>query len=182
MPSAQFQDSRSFSLNKILIALLSVFFINNATASLELYQGCYLTKLIDGKVPTLSNDPQRNLSTISIAQSSVFTDLNQEPQDHFLVSLYTGGDGNWAYYHPFVAFINLGQWTIAEQSIIYNIDQDLLLWSYQRASKVDHQLSFRMERITDRLIEGAFYFRSESRNMSGQRSFLLEKTSCQFDD
>jgi len=169
-------------LNKKLVALFSVFFFSNAPASLEFYQGCYITKLIDGKTPTQSNDPHRNFSTISIAQSSVFTDLNQEPQDHFLVSLYTGGDGNWAYYHPFVAFVNLGQWTLADQSIIYTIDQDLLLWSYQRASKVDHQLSFRMERISDHLIEGTFYFRSEIRNMSGQRSFLLEKTSCHLDD
>lgn len=152
----------------------------SASANLLEYQGCYLTKLIDGHPPTLSNDPERNLTTIDIAISSVFTDLNQEPLEHFLVSLYTGGEGNWAYYHPFVSFTGLGAWSIQDNSIVYTIDEDLLLWSYQRSLIVDHQLSFKMTRVSSTIIEGAFSFRSDSRNMSGQRTFQIEKTRCLF--
>jgi hypothetical protein len=167
-------------LKKIILTLFSFFLTQSSLADLRDYQGCYLTRLIDGRPPTLSSDPYRNLSTVTIAESSVFTDLDQAPLEHFLVTLYTGGDGNWAYYHPFVAFLGLGQWSIREDSLTYNIDEDILLWSYQRSSVVDHQLAFKMEIISSSLISGTFVFRSESRNMTGERSFLIEKTDCQY--
>jgi hypothetical protein len=147
--------------------------------TLEALEGCYETKLIDGRIPRYSYEWERNLSRIEIAPSSSFTTIEQGPLTHALIVLFTDANGMWTSYHPFVSFLETGAWSSYDTKLVYAVDQDLLLWdSWGRSKLVDHQVALQLEALPSGELKGHTVFTSVKRGISGERQFLLSKTFC----
>ena len=161
-------------------SLLISFILLNPAQALDFQEivGCYETKLIDQKVPQYSDRYLRTLSSIESDISPSFSALDQSSLNHVIISLYTGSNGPWDSYHPFVLFPALGVTQSTPDSLSYRMDQDLLLWQNYRQVKVDHFIELNLKKLNEEEIEGSVSFASKHRMMSGQREFRLKRILC----
>lgn len=162
----------------VLIFIIALLSFGPSAQAIEDLEGCYETILIDGKTPDYSSDWERNFSRIEIGLSSTFLTLNRGPLTHFLLVLFTGAQGNWTNYHPFVAFTNLGSWQRDSAGLTYQNDHEILMWEWGLTERVDHQVEITLNTHENGMIEGEASFFSQSRGMSGRRSFLLKESFC----
>lgn len=142
------------------------------------YVGCYKTLKIDGQTPNYGTPPEQTLSSIETGENPYFRTLERKRLNHVIVNLYLGSRGDWHSYHPFVLFPEVGTTQIGQGVLTHHMSDDLIFYDNYRPIRVDHNVDLKIERINGKKISGFVSYRSNSRDIQGKRSFLLEKTSC----
>ncbi len=160
-------------------ALALLFSLNSYGAQMNWsdLEGCYESVLIDGKPVEMGPDLQKSLTEIKSGESSVFENLDHSPLNHILLILFTGASGPWYSYHSFVAFPQHGDLSTTRDQLNYTVDADFFLNDRGFRKKVDHYLSIELEQDGEYLT-GSASFESHIRNMSGERTFKLKRTTC----
>lgn len=161
------------------VCLLSIFICSSIYAlDLKEIEGCYETQLIDHQVPAYGDRYLRTLSTIERDISPSFSTLDNASLEHLIINLYTGSNGMWDSYHPFVLFPEKGIIQNGDDNLTYSLNEDFLLWNNFRQEKVDHSIELKIKRLSDDIIEGEVRYVSRHRNMSGFRHFKLKRILC----
>ena len=125
----------------------------------------------------MGSEYERSLTEVTNGISSVFENLDGFPLKHILFVLFTGASGPWYDYHSFVIFPEHGTLESTQDRLSYKLDEDFLINDYGRRTKVDHYLNVEIERNGGYLI-GTAQYESNIRQMSGERSFTLERAPC----
>lgn len=144
--------------------------------------GCFETIEYNQKSVPHGPDYDKNLSTYedySFSRTYKNTESGKlEPIDVF--NFFTGvRDEVYYSYSPIVIFKNLGEYSSTEDTLTYEVDEDIFMFRSQKQiyEKVDHRLKLYIER-SGRFYEGSIEFKSLARNNKRSFSFKLKKVNC----
>lgn len=162
----------------VLIAVTLAFSAQANTSDFDSFIGCYETRKIDGKFPSFGDDYASTLSSIEKGESPFFRSLERERLDHVIINLYLGSSGPWNTYHPFVLFPKLGTSSLKDGILLYQMSDDLLFYDNFNPSRVDHHIDLEIKRLDNDHLKGRVSFRSNSRELQGERTFELRPVGC----
>lgn len=144
--------------------------------------GCYETIEYNGQAPSYGPDFERNLSTYEdFSFSRTYKNIQTRQIEAINVFNFFIGVRDEVYYSysPIVFFKELGDYQWSENSMRYTVDEDLFMFRSQKQiyEKVDHRLSFEIEKVDDFYV-GSVSLKSYIRNIDRVFSFKLKKVTC----
>ncbi|MFG1593888.1 hypothetical protein [Halobacteriovorax sp. CON-3] len=147
----------------------------------DLY-GCFETIEHNQQSVPHGPDYERNLSTYedySFSRTYKNVETNRvEPINVF--NFFTGvRDDVYYSYSPIILFQDLGEYKWNDNSLSYEIDEDIYMYRSQKEmyEKVDHRLKLSIEKVGV-YFEGSVELKSYARRINRSFTFKLKKVSC----
>jgi hypothetical protein len=163
---------------KKIIILLSLLLSTQILAEPGI-SGCYKTIEFNGQVVNQGPSAENSQSEIYITKNQYYRDLETGTElETLIISVFNGFRQPWYGFSNVVVPVNKGQWNITQDSVKYEMDEDILYINsnYQR-SKVDFLINLSLKKSGSRLV-GDLYFSSISRGLFYDFSVVLEKAHC----
>ena len=141
--------------------------------------GCYKTIEFNGQIVNQGPNAENSESEIYTTKNQYYRDLDTGKKlETLIISVFNGYSEPWYGFSNVVVPVNKGIWKITQDSVDYEIDEDILYVNsnYQR-SKVDFLINLSFKKSGNRLV-GDLYFSSISRGLFYDFKVILEKSHC----